>query len=200
MILALAFPYDDPAWDDATDAFDNGDTRDLLQELTEAWEDGTADHLFFSSLLHQGTVYSATFLALPHVVALADTLPPGQRRTVTLFLAGVALHAQLPRTSGGVSLASGDPWAADATGQRATKVFLALLPDIARLCEQAYREEPNQWFASGMAAARGDLDFAQRLETLDGPSTLCPACGKTDLDPSATLCPACGWQGPIIAT
>jgi hypothetical protein len=191
----IPFPYDDPAWETARDAYGKDDTRDLLQELTDIWSDATADYLFFSSLLHQGTVYSATFLALPHVVALADVVPPDHRRTISLFLGGVALHGQLPRTSGGVSLAPGDPWAATPTGQRAGTVFRALLPEIARLCEISCREEPNALHASGMAAARGNLDLAARLEAHDGGSTICPACGG---EARAPACPACGWTGPMI--
>lgn len=196
---APGFPYDDPAWNGATDAYLKTDTRDLLQEITELWNDDTADYLFFSSLLHQNTIYSATFLALPHIVALADTLPPDHRRTFTLFLAGVAQHGQRPATSGGVSLAAGEPWASTPTGQRAGEVFRALLSDIGRLCEQAYREDPIGWYAAGMAAARGDLDLADRLETYDGLVPICPHCGTQSPDPLDRICPRCGWNGPMFA-
>lgn len=195
----IRFPYDDPAWDMATDAYLKADTRDLLQELTDIWSDETADYLLFSSLLHQGTVYSATFLALPHLVALADVVPPGHRGTIALFLAGVALHGQLPRTSGGVSLAPGDPWTETATGERAGQVFRDLLPEIARICEQTYREAPNQWLASGMAAARGDLALADRLETEELTSPICPGCGVQAVTNTFDRCPNCGWTGPMLS-
>lgn len=175
---APAFPYDDPAWDDTADAFGKSETRDLLQEITEIWTDETADYLFFSCLLHQGTTYSATFLALPHVIALAETEPAARRRTMSVFLGGVALHGQLPATSGGVSLAEGDPWATTPTGRRATEVFRASLPQIANLCETSYREDPNQWHAAGVAAALGHLALAYRLESGTGAHVKCPACGQ----------------------
>jgi predicted RNA-binding Zn-ribbon protein involved in translation (DUF1610 family) len=195
----IPFPYDDPAWDAASDAYLKTDTRDLLQEITDIWSDETADYLLFSALLHQNTVYSATFLALPHLVALADVVPPAHRRQIALFLAGVALHGQLPRTSGGVSLAPGDPWAETPTGRKAGQVFKDLLPEIARLCEVSYREDPNAWFASGMAAARGDLALAQRLETGELAVATCPQCGAEAVTSNADRCPNCGWTGPMLS-
>lgn len=183
----IAFPFDDPAWDAATDAFLNTDTRDLVQELTERWSEETADYLLFSALLHQGTTYSATFLALPHLVALTGVVPPEHRRTLTIFLGGVALHGRLPATSAGVSLAPAEPWAATPTGRRAAEAFYSLMPEIARLCALSYAEEPTPWQASGLAAALGDAALAYWLESGDAGPT-CPAC-HGDLDAVATAAP-----------
>lgn len=174
----VPFPYDDPAWDTATDAYLKTDTRDLLQELTERWTTETADYLFFSSLLHQSTTYAATFLALPHIVALAETLAPEHRRTATIFLGGVALHGRLPATSAGVSLAKGEPWADTPTGRKAARTFDALMPEIALLCAASYGEEPNPWQASGTAAALGDRGLALWLEQGEPGAARCPACGE----------------------
>ena len=169
-------PLDDPAWATATDAFLKTEAPDDLRRLYEGWDEETADYLLFSALLHQDTVYPATFLALPHIIALAPEAPAEAQGLIAAFLAGVALHAQLPRTSGGVSLQPGDPFPETDLGQRATRIFQECLPDTARLCQSAFAADPFTFYASGVAAADGNLPLAAWLAAQENGAFLCPAC------------------------
>jgi hypothetical protein len=43
----------------------------------------------FTALYHQGTIYSATYAALPHLVTIADALPPEKRMETLLWVGAV---------------------------------------------------------------------------------------------------------------
>lgn len=172
------FPYDHPAWDTTTDAYSKTDAGTRLARLAGHWDDEEADDLFYSSLLHQDTVYPATFLALPHAAALAGTAPEHARPVIAGFLAGVALAAQTRSTSGGVSLAEEEPWAETALGREASRVFRAALPDIARICAANYRVEPSHYLASGVAAALGHVSLAHLLASGEGGAVPCAGCDE----------------------
>lgn len=176
--MSDAFAFDDPAWDTARDAFGVTKVRPALAALCETWDQETADGLLFSHLLHQDTIYPATFLALPHVIRLADTAQGKALGTIASFLGGVALSAQLPATSGGVSLAEGEPFAATPLGQRAGTVFDACRPDIARICIDAFSADPFCYFASGLAACESHIDLALWLAAPECGGFLCPVCGS----------------------
>ncbi len=175
--MSGAFPFDDPAWDSATDAYGKTDTRTRLRQLFQGWDADIADDLFFSRLLHQETVYPVTFLALPHVIALAPRAPAEAQGALASFLGGVALSARMPSTSGGVSLADGEPFAATPLGQRARAVFETCRAEIARLNIAAFAADPFTYFASGLAAAEGQVALASWLASGENSGFLCPSCG-----------------------
>jgi len=83
---------DDPSWQELAHAYGNAaDIPALLGELyskssEETWGD------IWSSLCHQYTVYTATFAAIPHILAAARNLPAGSRWNHLLFLGVVAAH------------------------------------------------------------------------------------------------------------
>lgn len=69
---------DDPRWRELRHAYGNAaDVPDLLRALARSTEpkEGSRDHLWFSlwsSLCHQGDVYTASYVAVPHIVHLAS--------------------------------------------------------------------------------------------------------------------------------
>lgn len=174
--MSTDFPFDDPIWDDAPCAYGQEPIRKMLADLTDAWNAEDADYLLFSALLHQETVYPATFLALPHVLALAETAPDEAIPTLAQFAGGVALNARLPSTSGGVSLVENEGWAATSLGQKAAAAFATALPRIAELNTRAYKMEPSHYYASGVAAALGHIELACWLYWGENGGFLCPSC------------------------
>lgn len=72
-------PLDSPRWSELTHAYGPAsDTPALLQRLTSLPASvGEAEPWFtlWSSLAHQGDVYSASFAAVPHVVSALATAP-----------------------------------------------------------------------------------------------------------------------------
>lgn len=96
---------DDPSWTTLHCAY--GDARGipaLLAQLDGAREDGWQSepwNALWSALCHQGTVYSASFAAVPHIVALLAEAP--ERATSSHFvlpasieLARAAHDAEIP--------------------------------------------------------------------------------------------------------
>lgn len=72
-------PLDSPRWSELTHAYGSAsNTPALLRQLASLPRaDGDAEPWFslWSSLAHQGDVYSATFAAVPHVVSALATAP-----------------------------------------------------------------------------------------------------------------------------
>ena len=83
----VALPENDPDWSNLSQAYGPaGDIPELLDRMVcdagdPVWHD------LFSCLCHQGTVYSASFPALPVMLAFARTCPSSER-TAPLDLAG----------------------------------------------------------------------------------------------------------------
>ena len=80
-------------WSSLRDAYGNAsNVPDLLNRLSPNPEDSVWDDLW-SRICHQGTVYSASFAALPHLLQWAQTVPAVQRAMV-LALAGAIIASQ----------------------------------------------------------------------------------------------------------
>lgn len=85
---------DDPTWNSLRHAYGPaGDVPGMLRALARhpakpgssvTW---TA---IWSALCHQGTVYEATYAAVPHLVAIAASLPPTERKEILSFVGAVA--------------------------------------------------------------------------------------------------------------
>jgi hypothetical protein len=87
----------DPLWQKLGSAYRKQDVAKLLSELAEAWDKEKATSLFWDELHHQGTLYGATYAAVPHLIKMAE--PDGNRRQryeIALFLGRVALCALTP--------------------------------------------------------------------------------------------------------
>jgi hypothetical protein len=79
---------DDPRWATLRHAYGTAqDVPDMLRRLAEtkdAWDE------IWSALCHQGSIYSASYAAAPHIVEMARRVPPRQRVTFCVFLGCVA--------------------------------------------------------------------------------------------------------------
>ena len=172
------FPYDDPIWDTANHAYGVG-ANVLIAELERKWSDDAADHLFFSALLHQGTTYPASYLAIPHLLRLAGNLTGEPRLMIANLMAGLALAGQQPAHANdfGVSCAPDSAWLETQVGKAAAKEFEKNLPQIGALSVEAYKARPSHYFASGLAAAKGKIDFAMWLTIGENGGFQCPTCG-----------------------
>lgn len=172
------FPYDDPIWDDARHAYSRGGVNVLLAELEKDWSEEAADYLFFSALLHQGTTYPASYLAIPHLLRLAQNRPGAPRHMIANLLGGLALAGQQPAhvEYSGVSCRPDGAWIKTPMGQAAAKVFKNSLPQIGAFCVEAYQADPSFYFASGLAAAEGAVDLAEWLTFGENGGFQCPAC------------------------
>lgn len=173
----VTFPYDDPIWDEATHAYGTG-ANVLLAELEKEWNDDAADYLFFSALLHQGTTYPASYLAIPHLLRLAENTPGEPRLMISNLLGGLALASQQSAhvTCSGVSCAPDSEWIRTPIGQAAAAEFKHSLSQIGALCIEAYKAVPSSYFASGLAAAEGELDLAEWLTLGENGGFQCPSC------------------------
>ncbi|MEM9582673.1 MAG: hypothetical protein AAGA08_06125 [Pseudomonadota bacterium] len=171
------FPYDDPVWDTAHHAYGTG-ANVLLEELEREWSDDAADYLFFSALLHQGTTYPASYLAIPHLLRLAEKLTGKPRLMIANLMGGLALARQQPALSdySGVSCTGENAWLETPVGQAAAEEFERSLPQIGALSIEAYKADPSHYFASGLAAAEGEVDFATWLTVGENGGFQCPTC------------------------
>ncbi|MDX8351883.1 hypothetical protein [Cognatiyoonia sp. IB215182] len=171
------FPYDDPIWDEAPHCYGIG-ANVLLAELEKEWSDEAANYLFFSALLHQGTTYPASYLAIPHLLRLAENLAGEPRRMIANLLGGIAMAGQQPAHAdySGVSCTPDSAWLETEVGKAAAKEFEKSLPRIAALSIESYREHPSHYFASGLAAAEGEIDFATWLTIGENGGFKCPTC------------------------
>ena len=172
------FPYGDPIWETANHAYGVGANL-LLAELESEWSDDAADYLFFSALLHQGTTYPAIYLAIPHLLRLAENLTGEPRLMIANLMGGLALAGQQPAHTdcAGVSCAPGSAWLETQLGQAAAKEFEKSLPQIGALSVEAYKAHHSHYFASGLAAAKGEIDFAAWLTIGENGGFQCPICG-----------------------
>ena len=170
------FPYDDPIWDTARHAYGVG-ANVLLEELEREWSDDAADYLFFSALLHQGTTYPASYLAIPHLLRLAENVTGEPRSMIAGLLGGLALAGQQPAHYSGVSCTADSPWLKTQVGKAAAEEFKRSLAQIRILSVEAYKMHPYHDFASGLAAAEGEIEFAKWLETGENGGFQCPTCG-----------------------
>jgi len=172
------FPYDDPVWDAAPHCYGVG-ANVLLAELEKEWNDEAADYLFFSALLHQGTTYPASYLAIPHLLRLAEDLTGEPRLMIANLMGGLALAGQQPAHAdySGVSCTRDSAWLETPVGQAAAEEFERSLPQIGALSIEAYMANPSHYFASGLAAAEGEVDFATWLTAGENGGFQCPTCG-----------------------
>ena len=85
-------PLDSPRWNELKQAYGTAEDIPVLIQ-TLAAEPGP-DHWneLWGYLCHQGSVYSATYAAFPHLVEIARSRPAGGRLDLIHFLGFVAAH------------------------------------------------------------------------------------------------------------
>jgi len=122
--------------------------------------------------------YPASYLAIPHLLRLAENMPGKPHRMIANLMGGLALAGQKPAhiTCSGVSCTSDNAWVQTPTGHVAAAEFRNSLPQIGALSREAYNADPSYYFASGLAAAEGEIDFAEWLTHGENGGFLCPAC------------------------
>ena len=76
----------DPLWRKLDDAFENRDIPEALARLSNSWDGEEANALFWESLYQQGTVYGATYAAVPYLLKIAE---PEANRPQRLEIAGL---------------------------------------------------------------------------------------------------------------
>jgi len=90
----FTLPLTDPLWRKLDDAHRDRDIPALLRDLSETWDEGAAESLFWDCLCHQDTCYGATYASVPHLLEIAKN-PPNQKAAddIAHFLGHVALVA-----------------------------------------------------------------------------------------------------------
>jgi len=154
-------------WSSLTHAYGKAsDIPALLANLSPGAEFDVWDELW-SRLCHQGSVYSASFAALPVLADLGERWPPRERSQL------IALAASI--------LASRDVWGACPPDLRAAVELL--VPRFRRLCDEALAETglARHEFIQLLQASRalaGDRFWGEKLDHLasgEFPGA-CPSC------------------------
>lgn len=156
-------PLDDPRWKDLHHAYGNaGDIPDMLRTLavsTGPKEDHQDEPWFslWSSLCHQGDVYTASYVAVPHIVQIANE---AEGPVDFSFF-------QLPAT---IEVARETGHGPDVPEAFADDYHRA----IARLMENANLRQNEPWdqsmllsIAAAQAVVKGHIDVAEALLNLD---------------------------------
>ncbi|MEL6103065.1 MAG: hypothetical protein AAFR68_17355 [Pseudomonadota bacterium] len=95
------------------------------------------------------------------------------------LLGGLALAGQQTAHTDdfGVSSTPIKLWLETPVGQAAETEFKRSLPQIGALSIEAYKADPSHYFASGLAAAKGEIEFATWLTAGENGGFECPTCG-----------------------
>jgi hypothetical protein len=170
-IKSLSLPLDSPQWAELSHAFGSAaetptDLKALAQN--EGGQEKTWSELW-TTLCHQGTVYTASFAAVPHLVEMALNTPKEDRLQLIVLVAmierGRLVHngAFLPKVSETVYFAS-----------------LALLGEIILDCLQTiWNESEYKALFMSLATIRGEVDLGWAIDFLDK-QIQCPIC-ETEL-------------------
>jgi hypothetical protein len=157
----MALSLDAEQWTDLRHAYENArDTPHLLRELTsfppskpgaEPW------HSLWSSLYHQGDIFSASFAAVPHIVNALATAP--QRAGFDYFLLPASIEVARVENNVAVPAALRESYF-EAVARLPGLAGAVLRPNCdADLCRSAL---------AACAASAGDLDVARLLIEVDG--------------------------------
>jgi hypothetical protein len=152
----------DPRWAELRHAY--GAAADIPGLLARAATEHRPGHHrnsawfeLWSALCHQGDAYTASFAAVPHLIALAsDAL--GRHSYEPLLLAGSIEQARLERRAPAVPEDLAEPYSAAI--QTARGVAEEALPG-------AWNEDARTALAGSLAAFRGDLAGAQAIFEAD---------------------------------
>jgi hypothetical protein len=157
-IKSLSLPLDSPQWAELSHAFGSAaetptDLKALAQN--EGGQEKTWSELW-TTLCHQGTVYTASFAAVPHLVEMALNTPKEDRLQLIVLVAmierGRLVHngAFLPKVSETVYFAS-----------------LALLGEIILDCLQTiWNESEYKALFMSLATIRGEVDLGWAIDFL----------------------------------
>src|SRR5262245_35013447 len=160
---------DSPEWKLLHHAYGNAaDVPRMIRNLAAHPDEKTWEPLW-SSLCHQGDVYSASYAAVPHVVDLALRLPVDRRLDYWSFVSAVAAHGSLQPGEGDVDV---------------TKAYFDSLkrsePEIRRALGLRPPRMDTVYLLSALLAVVGARGEAQVVEHLSGDEVPgeCPACSQ----------------------
>lgn len=162
-------PLDPAFWSSLTHAHGRADDVPSMLRTLETARSGVDRDLaweqLWSSLCHQGMIYSASYAAVPFVVDLARERPPSEQLLFWIFVATIAAEGEasdIPRALHGA-------YQAALVRARAT----VEASDWSRL-----DADERPWLVSALANLQGERAVARAVEGLiDGEIALaCPAC------------------------
>ena len=165
---------DDPRWRELHECFGPAvDVPKLLRRLADPSSANVWDDMF-THLCHQGTAYSASYAAVPHVVRIAESTTAGERLMPLFFIASVE-YWRLEQTKD-----PAPPWVMED--------YHAAIERARRLtCESMSRGAVSDLDARHLlyacAVFMGKPRIAFVIEDL--PNLECPSCGEGMLAPSA---------------
>lgn len=162
MSTATRLPLDDPKWAQLSHAYGPAaDIPVLLQKLADF--PANNDHrdepwyTLWSSLCHQGDVYSASFAAVPHIVDAATKDP--HRATYNYFLLPACI--EIARVKKNVPISTG----LDSAYFQSLSDLLGL---AAQKADQTWDEALTSSVLSAIAAAKGHAASAEIILELEG--------------------------------
>ena len=172
-------PLDHPLWRAAKDAFSFEEpVNQVLARLEQTW-DLDHDHLIYTRLCHQNTLYSATYLALPHLIRMFPRLAPEHQSVLAADLGYIAWCSlnEAHDMMGGTSLkrlkARGGDW------RTAAQFFCDALPTVSSLGRTVWERpesEGDYYLAGGILGADGHVSLAEHVMTGGDGYTTCPKC------------------------
>jgi hypothetical protein len=155
-------PFDDPLWTRLQQAYGPASNiPDLLRELKASTESSSEQdelwHTLWGSLCHQGTVYTASYAAVPHLVQIAiDAETPIK---FDFFALPAAIEVGR-RTGSGPEIPS-----EIADGYHAALTRLA--EAVAKRSKDSWDRSMLQSVSAAQAVAKGDIELAEVFLNLD---------------------------------
>ena len=163
--VTAALALDDPRWSQLAHAYGSAvDIPPLLRQLSsfpskQNYTDEPWNSLW-SSLCHQGDVYSASFAAVPHIIMAAAADP--KRVSYSYFLLPASI--EIARVKGAVPIP-----------EYLDTAYFQSLAIVPRIVAGAAGEDWNEDFCSSalaaIAAAKGHSSMAEIIRELDGDAT-----------------------------
>lgn len=160
-----------PRWRELSHAYGSADdVPDMLEALREG-DDGRWPAIW-SSLCHQTTVYTATYAAVPHLVATVVTRPLAERWGFFLFVGTVAAYAS-----------AGAPCPADLEADYRAALVACRRPLLELLVSRSI-EEPELLLAQleALAALHGHEKVGRDFTRVVDGHVLCADCEKRERD------------------
>lgn len=159
--MTQPLPLNSPIWSELDHAYGKADDIPaLLQELSKKsdFDDPNCEPMFalWSSLCHQGDVYTASFAAFPHLVEIASNKVPSDMGHILMLAAAIAAAVDDPA-----------PLLNPATKQPYFESKQAALKMMSELFVTQTCPEIQYWLGS-LAALKGRTAFARAMFSFDG--------------------------------
>jgi len=159
--MTKPLPLNSPIWSELDHAYGKAeDIPELLRELAEksGFDDPNCEPMFtlWSSLCHQGDVYSASFAAFPHLVDIASNKAPSDMGHILMLAAAIAGAVDDPAQ-----------FLMSETGRPYLESKQAALNMMSELFVTQPCPEIQYWLGS-LAALKGRTAFARAMFSFDG--------------------------------